>query len=216
MPAPDYINTGDSVYRSLRRLILFKELKWGQRLSESNLAEQLGVSRTPVREALRRLRNDGFVVMKPNSGAWIASPSPQEVLDAYALRTHLECLSLSLAVQNVTPLLLIRLEEKLEEEAGIFRSRDIERYFATNRGFHNIIAGASRNLFLVQHVDDISTKTFVFSVFYEKFFDFDHNPSLREHRAITEALRDRDEERCLALIRRHLKITMEELRGAEL
>lgn len=215
-PFPDYDNIGKGVYRKLRGLILTRELRWGERLSELMLSERLGVSRTPVREALRRLAGDGLVVMKPSSGTWIASPAPVDVLHVYELRAHLECMALRMAVENVTPRLLNRLEEKIELEAEIFRTRDIERYYMANRGFHTIIAGAGGNLFLARYVDDISLKTFVFSILCGKLFDFGTNPSLGEHRQILEAVRARDGDLCEKLIRAHLAITMEDLQGAEL
>lgn len=209
--AAHYANIGDFVYHSIRDLILLKKLKWGERLSEAGLAEQLGVSRTPVREALRRLMADGYVAMKQNSGAWVAAPSPKDVKNAYALRIYLERWAISIAVRNRTPLLLARLAEKIAEEVQIFEERDIGRYMDTNRKFHTTIAEASDNPFLVSHIDDIAAKTFVFSVFYEEFFDFDNNPSLDEHRAILEGISAGDEETCLALITRHLTIPPEKL-----
>ncbi|MDR1136745.1 MAG: GntR family transcriptional regulator [Synergistaceae bacterium] len=206
-----YENVSDSVYHSIRELILLRKLKKGERVSEANLADQLGVSRTPVREALRRLMTDGYVVMKKNSGAWIAFPTPKDVQNAYGLRIYLERWAISIAAKNRTPLLLSRLAEKIAEETQIFEERNIGRYMDTNRKFHTTIAEASGNQFLAQHIDDIAKKTFVFSVFYEKFFDFDNNPSLEEHRAIFEAIGAGDEEGCIELITRHLTIPPENL-----
>jgi DNA-binding GntR family transcriptional regulator len=206
-----YENVGDSVYHGIRELILLRKLKKGERISEANLAEHLGVSRTPVREALRRLMADGYVIMRKNSGAWIASPTPKDVKNAYGLRIYLERWAISIAVRNRTPLLLSRLAEKIAEESQIFEERSIGRYMDTNRKFHTTIAEASGNQFLVQHIDDIAKKTFVFSVFYEELFDFDNNPSLEEHRAILETIASGDEESCLELITRHLTIPPENL-----
>ncbi|MDL2264130.1 GntR family transcriptional regulator [Synergistaceae bacterium OttesenSCG-928-I11] len=204
--------TVDTVYESLKRMILFKELVSGQKLSEIGLSEQLGVSRTPVREALRRLSNEGFVLIVPKSGAWVASPTRREVEDAYAVRARLESWAASMAVHNVTPLFLARLEEKIGEEDKIFKDRDLEGYLEVNRGFHMIIAEASKNSVLMEYISDILSKTFIYMVFMERYFDFEHNPSLDEHREILAAFAARDEARCVELSERHVRSAITELR----
>ena len=209
-----YSMTVDTVYESLKRMILFKELVSGQKLSEIGLSEQLGVSRTPVREALRRLSNEGFVLIVPKSGAWVASPTRREVEDAYAVRARLESWAASMAVHNVTPLFLARLEEKIGEEDKIFQKRDLEGYLEVNRGFHMIIAEASKNSVLMEYISDILSKTFIYMVFMERYFDFEHNPSLDEHREILAAFAARDEARCVELSERHVCSALTELKLA--
>lgn len=206
-----YSTTVDTVYANLKRMILYKELVSGQKLSEIGLSEQLGVSRTPVREALRRLSNDGFVVIVPKSGAWVASPSKKEVEDAYAMRGRLEGWAASMAVRSVTPLFLARLEERIGEEDEIFKARDLERYLAVNTAFHMIIAEASKNSVLMEYVADILSKTFIYMVFMERYFDFGTNPSLDEHRQILAAFAARDEAKCVELVEAHVGTALADL-----
>ena len=207
-----YSTTVDTVYLSLRRMILHKELVPGQKLSEIGLSEQLGVSRTPVREALRRLSNDGFTVIVPKSGAWVASPSRKEVEDAYAMRAKLEGWAASMASRNVTHLFLARLEEKIQEEDHIFEVRDLEQYLDVNTAFHMIIAEASGNTVLMEYVQDILSKTFIYMVFMERYFDFENNPSLDEHRKILQAFEERDEALCVYLAEKHVRSAFLELK----
>jgi len=111
-----YSSAADYAYGRLRRDIILKRLEPGQRLSEAGLAEQLEVSRTPVREALRRLGAEGLVVLVPNSGVWVASPSLQEMVDTFDVREGLECMAVERAARHATPLQLCRLEECIERE----------------------------------------------------------------------------------------------------
>jgi len=210
-----YASTVDTVYNTISKLILHKKLVSGQKLSEIGLSDQLGVSRTPVREALRRLANDGYVLLVPKSGAWVASPTKQEVEDAYAVRAKLESWAVGLAAGSVTPLLLARLEEKILEEEGIFEQKDIEAYLDVNTAFHMIIAEASGNTILTGYIEDILAKTFIFSVFLERYFDFKANPSLDEHRHLMDALAAKDKALCERLAAEHVAASFESLRFRE-
>ena len=207
-----YASNVDTVYIKIRSLILQKELTPGQKLSEINLSEQFGVSRTPVREALRCLANDGYVLLVPKNGAWVASPTRKEVEDAYMLRGKLEGWAASMASKNVTPLFLARLDEKISEEDRIFKERDIEKYLHINTAFHMIIAEASGNTVLMEYVNSILQRTFMYMVFLERYFDFDNNPSLDEHREILDAFAAHDESRCVYLAEQHVRSGLESLR----
>jgi DNA-binding GntR family transcriptional regulator len=195
----------------LRHKIISKELKPGQRLPEIGLAEEMQLSRTPVREAIRRLANEGLVILVPNSGARLASPSMEEMENAYEVREHLETLAVHKAASRITPLQLCRLEEAIQEEEKIFKERDIEAYLDVNVAFHEIIAEASGNVVLKEYIDNILSRTNVYMVFYESFFDFDTNPSLEEHRQLHEALRLKDPNLAVALMRRHIGLSMKSL-----
>lgn len=206
-----YSTSAEAVYRKLLHLIFSKQLRPGQRLPEVLLAEQLEVSRTPVREALRRLANEGLVVLMPNVGASIVTPTRQEMLDTYEVRNVLECLAIRKAAGRITAVQLARLEEKIEEEAEVFALRDLEAYIEINNAFHRIIAEASGNLALADSIENYLARTFVYMVFFESFFDFDTNPSLEEHRALLAALRSRDADEAVRLMDHHIGQAAEDL-----
>jgi len=206
-----YSTSAEAVYRQLLHLIFSKQLKPGQRLPEVLLAEQLNVSRTPVREALRRLANEGLVTLMPNVGARVVTPTRQEMLDTYEVRNVLECLAVRRAAGRITAVQLARLEEKIEEEAAVFAERDLEAYIEINNAFHRIIAEASGNLPLADTIENYLARTFVYMVFFESYFDFDTNPSLEEHRAILKALRARDADQAVLLMDRHILQATEDL-----
>lgn len=212
MKGPEiYSTSAEAVYRQLLHLIFSKQLKPGQRLPEVLLAEQLNVSRTPVREALRRLANEGLVVLMPNVGASIVTPTRPEMVDTYEVRNALECLAVRKAAEKITRVQLARLEEKIAEEEEVFARRDLEAYIEVNNAFHRIIAEAGGNLILADTIENYLARTFVYMVFFESFFDFDTNPSLEEHRAIMAALKAGDAETAVSLMNRHIRQATEDL-----
>ena len=202
----------ERVYRELKRRIFLKELKPGQRLPEGSLARTLSVSRTPVREALRVLANEGLVDLVPNLGARLVFPTLEEAGDSFEVREHLEALTASKAAARITPVQVCLLQEAIDEEEEIFSSRDLERYLDVNNRFHLVIAEASGNRTLMEHVAHTLAGTYVFMVFLESFFDFDSNPSLDEHREILGALKQGDADLAADLMRRHIRASMQALK----
>lgn len=210
-----FSTAADTAYERLRTMILVHELVSGQKLSEIGLSEQLGVSRTPIREALRRLSADGFVLLVPNSGAWVASPEREEVEDVAAVRLRLETWAGELAVKRITPLQLARLDEIIDAEDDIYQSRDTQRYLALNTDFHMIIAEAAGNSVLLEYIKDVLAKSYIYMVLMGHYFDFDRNPSVDEHKKMIAALRARDEGLFIELVERHVEIFFSDLKLPE-
>ena len=155
--------SSDFVYLDLRGRIVNRELKPAQRLLEVKIANDMGVSRTPVREALRRLAQEGLVRIVPNSGARVASPSQREVESAYSVREYLESLSVELACRNgIDSRSLERLEEALEAEEAAYRDRNIDAFLEANNSFHRLIAEAGKNPVLCEYIDNIMLRTYIF------------------------------------------------------
>ena len=202
----------DYVYRQIRKHIFEKRLTIGQRLPEIAIAKEFAVSRTPVREALRKLENEGLVQIKPGWGACLASPTREEIMDTYEVREYLEVMAIKKAAHKLTPLQLCMLQEQIDAERRTFEDRDLESYLKVNDEFHLIIAESSGNTALYDYIKNALSRTFVQALFFESFFDFDENPSLEEHIKILEALQNHDEAECEKLMMNHVKVTMESLR----
>ena len=203
-----YTTSAAYVYRELRHRIITKKIKAGQRLPEVNIAVQMGVSRTPVREALRRLESEGLVDIVPNSGARLASPSRREMESAYVVREQLECLAARLAAQAMSEKHFRRLEEIIGAEEEAFRDRNLELYLEINEAFHRTVAEATGNRILASYVENILARTNVYIVFYDPFYEDEANPSMAEHKDLLRAFRDRDGARAELLMRDHLRTTM--------
>lgn len=197
-------SSADYVYEELKNRIISKQLRPGQRLPEISLAKQLEVSRTPVREALRRLANEGLVALIPNGGARLISPSVQEIHDTFELRSYLESLAAKKAAKKITPVQICMLEEQIQAEKDIFNERNLDRYLEINNAFHQIVADASGNQILSEYIANVISITSIYMVFYESFFNFNSNPSLEEHEEIVEALRNGEEDRVAQIMEEHI------------
>lgn len=209
----DFPTASEYVYNELRKRIFGKKLRAGQRLPEASIARELEVSRTPVREALRRLANEGLVDFVPNLGARLVYPTTEEVEDAYELREYLERLSIRKATQRIRPHELYLLEENILEEEKAFAERKLDDYLRVNIAFHRIIAEASGNGMLAEFVGNILSRIYVYMILFESFFDFDSNPSLEEHRQLIEALRQKDADLAEHLMRTHVDLSRKALKN---
>ena len=200
-----YNTSSDSVYMELRGKILSRELKPAQRLLEVKIANEMGVSRTPVREALRRLANEGLVKIVPNSGARVASPSSHEMDNSYSVREYLENMSVELACRTgMDKRTLERLDGLVRDGDAAYDAGDVDAFLAANNDFHCIIAEAGKNYVLSEYVDNIIQRTNVYIYFYSKFVESE-NKSSGEHRAILRAIAQRDRIGAQELMKQHLE-----------
>ena len=199
-----YSTSSELVYDEIRSQIVSRELCPGDRLPEMKIAVDMNVSRTPVREALRRLSSEGLVQIKPNSGARVVSPSAEEVSSAYVVRETLEALSVRLACKNgLDDTTVRRIELALCEEKEAFDRGDAEASIAANGLFHKLIANASKNPLLYEYIENVTLRTNTYILFYSSL-DQEKDFRLAEHRAIYRAILERDEVQADKLIKEHL------------
>ena len=135
----EYLPLRDVVFQTLRQAILYGELKPGERLMEVHLAERLGVSRTPIREAIRKLELEGLVVMIPRRGAVVASITEKDLKDVLEVRRTLEILAGEVACERITPKLLEELKEAGEEFGRLKDAEDVNCLADADVRFHEII-----------------------------------------------------------------------------
>jgi len=134
------------VYRFLREAILLPDgLSAGERIDEQGLAGRLGVSRTPIREAIRRLEAEGLVKRAPRRGAFVVDFSPTVIDDLFSVREVLEGLAARLAATRALEAEITLLQEVFRRYADAVRARDIDAILQEDVRFHDLIAGASRN-----------------------------------------------------------------------
>lgn len=210
-----YSTSSDYVYFGLRDRIANKELKPKQRLLEVKIAAEMGVSRTPVREALRRLASEGLVKIVPNSGARVASPSPEELENAYSVREYLENLSVELACRNGLDRRAVEdMENALAAEENACGSGDVDAFLEADGAFHRIIAESGKNQVLCEHIDSIMKRTNVF-IFFCGSFEEEKKTCVAEHRAILRAIEKRDSEGAQKKMKEHLIHSYRSLAAAE-
>ncbi|MDP3487149.1 MAG: GntR family transcriptional regulator [Bacillota bacterium] len=143
----------DIVYENLRSAIMKGQLKSGERLVENQLAEQLGVSRTPVREALRMLEQDGLAIALPRRGTVVAGLRREEAIEIYNIRGVLEGLVARLAAQYIYPEDIKQLREKLEKMRP--NTKNVEGVLSVHAEYMSIIVSASRSPRIGQMLDNI-------------------------------------------------------------
>lgn len=200
--------TGGTLDR-LRALILDGEYRPDERLVEEQLAERLGVSRTPVRQALTMLEAEGLVEIAPNRGAVVCSFSIEDVWDIYDLRAVLEGYAARRAADRINEEELERLKELAEEQEEISpekapnREEAIRRIVEVNQRFHGTIVEASRNGRLGKLIQRTVEIPLVFKAFYW-YTPKERTISNHYHRQILTALQQRDGERAEIVMKEHV------------
>lgn len=197
------VRSADMVYESIRNAILAGDLEPGDRLLEERLAADLGVSRTPVREAIARLEAERFVERTARAGLIVAVVSQREIEDVYAVREVLEGLAARLCAQAASEAdrqRLELLEEEMESAAG---AGDSEAMFRINREFHDQIGRASRNETLVHFLQQIR---FTFDRYGPTTMSHPGRAedAVLEHRAVIEAISRHDGIGAERLAREHI------------
>lgn len=195
-------------YADLERAILIGELKPRERLVEFELAERLGLSRTPVREALRRLEERGLVRILPRRGAMVADLSPDEVEHIYTVRVCLETLAARLALATTTPRRIAQIAELEAACARLAASGDTIALMAANDRFHDAIYAAAGNPCLLDLIRQLRQRV---SLIRYTAWSLPNRigRSLAEHRQMVDLLRAGDAGRMASLIRRHLRPSKE-------
>lgn len=187
------------VCESLRDAIRKGILKPGQRIMEIKLAEELGVSRTPVREAIRKLELEGYVVMMPRRGTYVADMSIRDINEIFEIRTALESLSNGLAAEHLTEDELEHLQRLLvviggyikEYEDGPDREAAMDKIVKTDIEFHDLLYHAARNnrlVGIISNLRDQLTRFRTLSMSYPGRLE----ATLDEHREIVETIANGD------------------------
>ena len=154
------------VVERLREAIQSSVLKPGQRLMEIQLAEALGVSRTPVREAMRELEMEGFVIMIPRRGTYVSDLSLKDITQVFEIRTVMEELAASLAAVRITEEELAELERILVMISGYIRENNQADFLKADVQFHQILYEASRNKWLIEIINNLRDHLMRFSLFH--------------------------------------------------
>ena len=203
MTMDEYLPLRDVVFQTLRKAILRGELKPGERLMEIALANRLGVSRTPVREAIRMLEQEGLVIMIPRKGAQVAQITMKDLNDVLEVRLGLEELAMQFACKRITQEEIGEMKQALEEIERLQEAEDVTALAEADVAFHDIIYKATDNKRLNQIINNVREQMYRYRVEYLKD-SRTRGTLLKEHREIYEAVAGRDEERAKACIRCHI------------
>jgi len=194
----------DSVFSILRNAILDKKLETGQRLVERNIAEQLGVSRTPVREAIRKLELEKLVTHVPRKGVVVSGFTKADIVEILIIRTSLEALICSIAAAKIKPQELERLESLAKQISNEHGKMNFKKSNQLNNKFHEIIYRAAESPRLYDLLDTLRE---YITRFTQSAYSKPGRPeeAWEEHNRLIEALQNHDSSSADASAKRHVE-----------
>ena len=207
----EYLPLRDVVFNTLRNAILTGELPPGERLMEIKLADKLGVSRTPIREAIRKLELEGLVVNTPRKGAEVANISPEDLRDVLEVRRSLEVLAISLACEKMTEETLELLHENIDAFKHSVDAKATSDIASVDVTFHDIIYKSTGNNRLIQILNNISEQMYRYRFEYIKNKE-SWNRLVEEHTNIYEAIKNRDKDLAVKSILLHIDNQEQDIR----
>lgn len=200
----EFLPLRDVVFNTLRRGILTGELKPGERLMEIHLANRLGVSRTPIREAIRKLELEGLVKMIPRRGAEVANITEKNLRDVLEVRQALEQLAIRLACERITEEEKSVLRQCMHECERTVRTGDTSAIAKADVAFHDVIVEASGNDRLVQLVNNLGEQMYRYRFEYIKDAS-KHDQILREHSLMYETILQNEGDKATDVVRIHIE-----------
>lgn len=199
----------EEVYESLKKSILHGKLKAGQRLIEEQLAHQVGISRTPVREAFHKLERDDLVTRLPKGGFAVREFTKEDVEEIFGIRSALESYAAYLATLHISPERMATLEKKVSESGHALKSGEEEKVVELHTEFHDLLYKSCKSKKLIEMINNFR------DYFYRYRAALLHtedgmNASTQDHRRMLEAMKNKNPRLVERLVRKHLE------RGKEL
>lgn len=199
----EYLPLRDVVFNTLRQAILRGELKPGTRLMEIQLANKLGVSRTPIREAIRKLELEGLVLMTPRKGAEVAEITEKNMLDVLEVRKALEELAAELACERVKPEQIEEMEAAEANFEATLESADVTKIAEADVKFHDVIFAATDNKRLITLLSNLREQMYRFRVEYLKKPEY-YPKLIAEHKQMIAAIKNGEKDVACETIGKHI------------
>ena len=204
MPKLNYKTLRQEVVDEIRQGILTGDFQAGERIKENEMAQQLGVSRGPVREALRQLEQEGLVVMIPRRGAQVANITEKDLNDVLEVRIALENVAIEKACARMTEEEMRRLWLAAKEFEHTIAEGNLVKLAEADVAFHEVIYQASDNKRLIQVLNNMREQIYRYRVEYLKEGET-RDVLVKEHEELTKAIRERDVERAKQLSFQHIE-----------
>lgn len=200
----DYLPLRDVVFNTLREAILKGEIKPGERLMEIHLANMLGVSRTPIREAIRMLEQEGLAVTVPRKGAQVAKMTEKDLQDVLEIREALDDLAVISACARKTNEQLAQLKSAMRVFEEKTAGTDVRAIVQADEDFHDVIYSMAHNPRLTAIVGNMREQMYRYRYEYLKDRDI-YAQLISEHRSIIEGFEKNDEEFLRTVMHTHLE-----------
>ena len=209
----EYLPLRDVVFNTLRQAILRGELKPGERLMEVQLANKLGVSRTPIREAIRKLELEGLVLMIPRKGAEVADITEKSLMDVLEVRKALEELAVQLCCDKITGKEIEELHRAADDFRRILKtSDDVTEIAEADVRFHDIIYLATGNQKLIQILNNLREQMYRYRVECIKRKE-SHPILIAEHEEIIRRIENKEKKEAADIVCRHIDRQAEVMTG---
>jgi DNA-binding GntR family transcriptional regulator len=200
----EYLPLRDVVFNTLRDAILTGKLQPGERLMENQLAEKLGVSRTPIREALRMLELEHLVALTPRKGAQVLDMTEKDINNVLEIRGVLEGLATSVACRKMSPEQLVNLKEKEQKMEQAWLDDELEKVADYDEQFHDIIFMATENDKLIQIYKNLRIQLYRYRMAHAKL-ESSKAAIISHHRSILWAIENRRSEEGTKVAQEHVK-----------
>jgi DNA-binding GntR family transcriptional regulator len=191
------------VYNQLREMILSGALEGGTQIEERQLAEEMGVSRTPLREAIGQLSNEGIIEYRPYRGNYVRTFTAKQVNDLYQVRMALESLAMRLAIPKLSQEHIHKIRQILDDVERALQNNDMDGYNEADRRFHKAILDISGNETLKEAMDRLSAQIQMVRVIANQDHDVVESTA-RERPLILAALEARDADEAARLMEEHI------------
>jgi len=201
-PATVPRGTEQPVYDAVFEAVLDQRLAPGARLTEGSLAELFGVSRTIVRIALLRLAHDHIVTLKPNHGASIARPTPEDTRAVFEARRMVECAALPVVIQRALPKQLDGLRTLARQEDAAFHAGEVRSWIRLSGEFHRRLVALARNPVILHYTTELVTRSLLMTALYMPRGQT--ACAADEHVALVDAVAAKDARRAVRLMQSHL------------
>jgi len=200
----------DQIYEHLKQKILYGDIEPGERLMQIQVAETLKTSRTPVRDAIRRLEQDGLVVRLPQGGVMVTLVDSQTIKEVFGIRSVLEAYAVELACDSITPEEIATLKQLMRQAQELLGSDELERdvkireLFKLNSQFHDTIYRATGNSYLLDIINNLRNIVRQMRYLGLRADTTTWSQAWDEHIQLINCLESRDKESANGLIKRHL------------
>ena len=198
-----YLPLRDVVFNTLREAILRGDLVPGERLMELQLAAKLGVSRTPIREAIRMLEQEGLAITIPRKGAIVAGMTEKDMQDVLEIREALEELSVQVACDKITEEEIAKLQKNMKNFEHSLKTGDLKKMAQADVEFHDVIYQATDNPKLINMLNNLREQMYRYRVEYLKNPE-NHEQLLMEHEAIYKGIVEKYKAVVKEMIRKHI------------
>ncbi|WP_028402320.1 GntR family transcriptional regulator [Ectobacillus panaciterrae] len=202
------------VYDLLKNAILNRKILPGKQLIENTIADKLNISRTPIRNAIKKLEAEGLVNSIPNRGAFVIQPTLEEMIEAFEIRKELELIAVKYGLSHVKNEDITQLKQLIEIGREAYNRQDISKYLSINTEFHLFLARKGNNRFLCEFLETLFNQINVYLLLYDVYHysRLESDNIYTEHKKMIELMEQKDEKLLLEFLNQHLDTSLQDLK----